>query len=110
MALRFYELMVRQTDDGSVAYHVQLADKSKDAFGVERTDVSQALTPEQAKALGFDLPDIHSAINTALMNDHAALQTQVAALQAANAQLEADNAELKTQIDALQPEPALAAA
>ncbi len=78
-----YEFLYRGQPSGSAVapdYHVIIAVPGTDAFGNPTLTTSQAMTPAQAQAQGFDLPSIVSTINTALMAQNAALQAQLAAL------------------------------
>lgn len=59
-------------------YHVRLGDQVTN-FGQSQLVQSGPLTPAQAAALGFPLPTIVAAINTAIMADNAALREDVAA-------------------------------
>lgn len=79
MALHLYEFLFRGRPAGSAeppAYHVILADDGSDAFGQPTLALSPAMTPGQAKARGFGLPEIVGAIDAALMAENAALKAE----------------------------------
>ena len=65
--------IVGQDEGGQVDiapdHHVILAHDSPDGFGHKQTLISIALTPDQARAAGFDLRGFVSAINTATVAD-----------------------------------------
>lgn len=89
-----YEFLYRGRAPGSSEapdYHVILAQDAEDAFGNTNTSMSPAMTPDQAKAMGFDLPAITSAINAGTMAENATLKTRLADVQA-QAQTAADAA------------------
>lgn len=84
MALHLYEFLYRGRPTGSPeapSYHVVLADDGTDAFGQPTYALSPAMTPDQAKVKGFDLPAIVSAINEGLIAENAALKAENAALR-----------------------------
>jgi hypothetical protein len=88
MAKHLYEFLYRGRPEGHPEppdYHVILADDGLNTFGNPTIAYSPALTPDQAKAQGFDLPSICAAINTGLAAENAALKAENAALKAETA-------------------------
>ncbi len=71
------------------AWHVILASKGTDAFGQPYCDLSPALTPEQAKGLGFDLAAVFSVINSEALQECDRLRSELASAQGRVAELEA---------------------
>lgn len=65
--LYVYEFLWRCQANGETAYHVCLAEEIVDGFGKMRHIESDAMTPQQAEALGFPLTAIIAGINTAVM-------------------------------------------
>ncbi|WP_303831973.1 hypothetical protein [Asticcacaulis taihuensis] len=85
MSLYVEEFLWRGRPEGSdlpSGWHLIVGAKSVDGFGVERIDLSQALTPEQAEAMGFPLENIIAGINADALKQVDALAAQVASLQA----------------------------
>lgn len=85
MALYLYEFLYRGRPPGDAeasAYHVVLAAAGTDAFGQATTAIGPAMTPDQARAKGFDLPAIVAAINTEVMAENAALKADLAKREA----------------------------
>jgi hypothetical protein len=98
VALYLYEFLYRgQPADhpGAPAYHVILADAAKDAFDRDHVNVGPAMTPEQAAAKGFALPDIIATINAGTMAENASLKSAKDDLQSRYDKLATDHAELK---------------
>ena len=95
-ALYLYEVLYRGRAPGDATppdYHVILAHDATDAFGRKSTAFSDAMTADQAKAAGFDLPAILLSMNTTTMTSNAALATSLA-------DAETKAADLQTRLDA----------
>lgn len=58
------------------AYYVTLGRKAVDDQGVEHLALTPPLSPEEAKALGFDLPEVFADLNATMMSDNAALKLE----------------------------------
>jgi hypothetical protein len=63
------------------AWHVILGHVTTNAFEKRTLSLSHALTPDQAKELGFDLPDALAAINQASLAEIDGLRGEVAQLK-----------------------------
>ena len=102
-----YEFLYRGRPKGSAEpsdYHVILARAVEDPFTkATMTTTSQAMTPDGAKALGFDLATIVAAVDPGPLAATASLQAPLAA-----AQLKIET--LQEALDARPPEPATAEA
>lgn len=85
-AFYLYEFLYRSWALGagkSDAYHVILAqDVAMPGQDHPHTVVGPPMTPEQAEAAGYPLPDLLSAINGAAMAERDALRQQLAAVTA----------------------------
>lgn len=80
-----YEFLYRGRAPGSsqpAAYHVILAQEIALPGQPAQTAIGHAMTPEQAEAAGYPLPDLLSAINAAAMAERDALRQQLAAVTA----------------------------
>lgn len=88
-----YEVLYRGRPDGTGDFHVVLAEEATgaDAFGRPQSmAISDAMTPQQAKDLGFDLPALLSGINAGLANQVASQRAEIeAALSERDAAVEA---------------------
>ena len=81
-----YEFLYRGQPAGAAqppAWHVILARPGQDGFGASLLTLSPAMTPDQAAALGVDLPAVLAAINAAALQRIAKLEAEVARLQPA---------------------------
>ncbi|WP_303827561.1 hypothetical protein, partial [Asticcacaulis taihuensis] len=79
------EFLWRGRPEGSdlpAGWHIIIGAQSVDGFGGERIDFTQALTPEQAEAIGFPLETIIAGINADALKAADILRAQVASLQA----------------------------
>lgn len=101
--LFLYEFLFRGRhpgDDNPAAYHVILGYQADDEFGGRSIVLSPAMTPQQAKEKGFDLPQIVSEIDTAMATEISALQEKVDAAAAENERLAAQNNALQADLKA----------
>lgn len=98
MALFLYEFLYRGRPPDHAdpaAYHVILADATTDAFGRAHVNVGPAMTPEQAAAKGFALPDLIKAIDVGVMAEREALKFAHDDLQNKHERLIQDNVGLQ---------------
>lgn len=102
--LYLYEFLFRGRAPGATEppdYHVILAQDTVDPFtGQPTTNTSLAMTPEQAKARGFDIPAVVAAIDTGTMAENTALKDQVATLQSQVADLQMQLDAAKADVEA----------
>jgi hypothetical protein len=108
MALYLYEFLYRgrpADHPEPPAYHVILADATTDAFNQPHVNVGPAMTPEQASAMGFDLPAIIKAINAGVMAENTALKAAQDELQQRHDQLAGENVALKQTLAAKDSPP-----
>ncbi len=79
MSIYIEEFLWRGRPEGDArepAWHVVLGSAGTDAFGRPFRDLTAPLTPDGAKALGYDLPAILAAINTETLRECEALRAK----------------------------------